>query len=187
MVWAGRKDDDVGASRRRAPGGVGGGGRRISPAPLRRDDARRRPADRLRRRRRTAAADRLLVRSRGEPLQPFLVQRTTTTAKRSAAFARSRAVAAARRTARSTGRDRAIIRHCRRGCGSRAAPQAQRSRADLSVRGIRGGSWRRGCVSPRVSGRAAQGACPRPHRSSADAVVARYSTGRPQGRDRATI
>ena len=184
VVWAGRKDDDVppvAAARAAALSEAEDEYRRLLYVAM------------------TRAADRLIVcgadgerqRPKGcwydlvvEPLRPFLIEEDDDSGEKVWRFRKEPPVAGGSASRRSAGRDRAIIRiPAMAAAAARSASAA--FGADLSVRGIRGESGGAVRVSPRVSGRAAQGAGARPHRSSADAIVAGYSAGGAQGRHRA--
>ena len=186
VIWAGRKDDDVApvaAARQAALAEAEDEYRRLLYVAM------------------TRAADRLIIcgadgerqRPKGcwydlvvEPLRPFLHRGATTTAKKSGAIARSRRLRrhGGAHAGGGAGRD-ADHRNSRPGCGSRLAAGTPGPSLDVAVRGVRGGSRPRVRARRASAGRAAQGAGPRAHRASADAVVARHSAGRAQGRHRA--
>ena len=186
VIWAGRKDDDVApvaAARQAALAEAEDEYRRLLYVAM------------------TRAADRLIIcgadgeraRPKGcwydlvvEPLRAFLVEeqeggeKVWRYRKQAADVTEELPLPAARRASRASRTMRNPRVAAAAGC-----PQRAGFSADFAVRRVRGGS--RCCVRPRsdVRRRPPQSAGPRAYRPSADAVVARYSAGEPQGRHRA--
>ena len=184
VIWAGRKDDDVApvaAARQAALAEAEDEYRRLLVC---RYDACRRSADHLRRRWRTGAAERLLVRPRGRAAAAFSRRGA---GMRRKSLALSQAGGRRYRDAPIAGRASRARRTMRnpRLAAAAGCPQRAGFSADFAVRRVRGGSRRCVCARRHVRRRPPQGAGPRAYRPSADAVVARYSAGEPQGRHRA--
>ena len=177
-IWAGRKDDDVAPVAAARQAALDGSRGRISPALLCRHDACRRSADHLRRRWRTRRGRKAAgTISCVEPLRPFLVEEA---GMRRKSLALSQAGGRRYRDAPIAGRASRARRTMR--ISAMAAPAGARRTRRLQRRFRRpsafeaedGGAFAR---AAQVRRRAPQGAGPRAHRPSADAVVARYSAG----------
>ena len=183
VIWAGRKDDDVpavAAARQAALAEAENEYRRLLYVAM------------------TRAADRLIVcGADGERKRPdgLLVRSRARGARavsgrgrrgRRKGPALSQGGARCRRpidARQRTSRRRPRAPRFRHGCASRL-PRRPRPATVVAVLGVRRGD-RPHSRARRLGRRSPQGACTRAHRAPADAVVARYSAGRPQGRRRA--